>query len=707
MDANLIQKLSSLVVDQLPEFLRVNISDPTSSSQYETFVAFLQAYYEFLEQNGEAQYVLQNSRSYKDIDDTIDDFVDKFLQEFAYDLPKTIFTDQNLEDGRIAFGGLDQIESKRAIAKRIGALYATKGSEAAIRLLFRLLFDEEVLFYYPKEDMLRASDGRWTERITLKIHDEAGNIDYSDLGGNLVVSTSGSEAVIDRVITVGSQSNLYIYELELERGTISGNFAPNETVSFYRGNLENGALELINQGSVTGVISNVDINTRGYGYTVGDALIVSGDGAEYFAQVAAVNGGGKILRISVDNFGANYTAITSITTAAPTQTKIGKYEFSGNTVTGNGIVTVYTATDHGLVANDIANITIANSTQNYSILQKASSKKFRFAISNLFVTSGNLVLNPQYANLSANIGALCTYYGYKTGEEGETNERIKIQDSYYYQDYSYVIRTTQQSAYWRELVKKILHPAGMELFGEVYVSTAEGGTETVSVAPTADVYSVIVLLLKIIETALVTRVSVETAVQLLLNSRASRTLEKYAIGPSYRTLEQYKFEYNDMHIYDIGSLVINNVVNQINDPSPFPPPNYVKKANSNIVLNSTFSTDTQWTKGTGWTISSSNAVATAASSNLNQLTSINAVNEKTYYCQYVIRSVSAGSMRVTLQANGYSNTSPIRSSVGTYSDYFLLTSNNTLANANLIITGTGFTGNVSNVVLRPMDFVTG
>jgi hypothetical protein len=302
---------------------------------------------------------------------------------------------------------------------------------------------------------------------------------------------------------------------------------------------------------------------------------------------------------------------------------------------------------------------------------------------------------------------LCTYYGYKSGKEGETSERIKIQDSYYYQDYSYVIRTTQQSFYWRELVKKILHPAGMELFGEVYISSAEGGTSAVSVAPTNNVYSVIVILLKIIETALVNRVSVETVVELFMNSRASRTLEKYTIGPSFRTLDQFKFLYNDMRIYDVADIVINKVVNELNDPSPFPPPNYVKKANGNIILNSTFSTDTEWTKGTGWAISDSNAKATVASSNLNQLTTINVINETTYYCQYSVESISAGSFQVTLQANGYSNTSPIRSAVGIYSDYFLLISSNTLANANLIISGTGFTGNVSNVVLRPLDFVAG
>jgi hypothetical protein len=710
MNPTLIEKLSSLVVDQLPEFLRVNTSDPTSDSPYRTFVSFLQAYYEFLEQDGEAQYVLQNSRSYKDIDDTIDDFVDKFLQEFAYDLPKTIFSDQNPEDSRVAFSGIDQLESKRAIAKRIGSLYASKGSEAAIRLLFRLLFDDEIIFYYPKDDMLRSSDGRWYERTTAKIYDISGGSDSLNYGGNtLTGATSASSGVIDRVGILGTEGNLSIYEVEFDVESLPTDFIINETVDFLQANSDTGNIDIIDSGKITGVITDVIINDVGYGYAVDDSIILVGDGGDYSARIAAVNGGGAILRIGVDNFGANYTAVTSITTSTPTQSKTGQYEFTGNLTTGNGIVTVYTSTDHGLNTNDIANITIAANSRIQTLTKKLSSKKFTYAVvGNTFLSSsGNLVINPRMANLTANIGTICRYFGTKSGKEGETNEQIKIQDSYYYQDYSYVIRTTQQSVYWRDLVKKILHPAGMELFGEVYVSSTEGGDTAVAVSSPHDVYSVIVILLKVLEIAVSDRVSVSTALEIVLSLRASRDLEKYTVGPSYKTLENFKFDYTDMHIYDVADLTLDLIGSRINDFSLFPPPNIVKKTGSNIVLNSTFSVDNNWTKGSGWTIANGNAIGTATSANLNQLTTVAAVNETTYFCQYEIKQVSAGSIRVTLAANGYSNTSPTRSTAGTYRDYFLLVSSNVLANANLIVTGTTFSGNIGNIILRPLETVIG
>ena len=56
-------KVSELVNSQLPEFIR---------SDYTTFVAFLQYYYKFLEQDQEALELVQNARKYSDIDQTAD-----------------------------------------------------------------------------------------------------------------------------------------------------------------------------------------------------------------------------------------------------------------------------------------------------------------------------------------------------------------------------------------------------------------------------------------------------------------------------------------------------------------------------------------------------------------------------------------------------------------------------------------------------------
>ena len=52
---------------------------------------------------------------------------------------------------------------------------------------------------------------------------------------------------------------------------------------------------------------------------------------------------------------------------------------------------------------------------------------------------------------------------------GFCSDRKKIQDSYYYQDYSYVIKTSKTFELWKDIVTKILHPAGFIFFGQIKV----------------------------------------------------------------------------------------------------------------------------------------------------------------------------------------------------------------------------------------------
>tara|TARA_B000000557_G_C20735319_1_gene426124 strand:+ start:69 stop:1040 length:972 start_codon:yes stop_codon:yes gene_type:complete len=58
-----------------------------------------------------------------------------------------------------------------------------------------------------------------------------------------------------------------------------------------------------------------------------------------------------------------------------------------------------------------------------------------------------------------------------SGDDGKISHLKKVQDSYYYQSFSYVIKTGQTIDYWKDAVKKLLHPAGFAFFGQVVVFT--------------------------------------------------------------------------------------------------------------------------------------------------------------------------------------------------------------------------------------------
>lgn len=63
--------------------------------------------------------------------------------------------------------------------------------------------------------------------------------------------------------------------------------------------------------------------------------------------------------------------------------------------------------------------------------------------------------------------------GRYTSDKGHlSSNNQKLLDSYFYQDYSYVIKSKTPMSKWRDLIKSTTHPAGFELFGEVSIESS-------------------------------------------------------------------------------------------------------------------------------------------------------------------------------------------------------------------------------------------
>jgi len=135
-------KLEFLIQEQLPEFVQ---------NEYAGFVTFLEGYYRFLDQSGEVNNFLLNARDYSDIDTTLEVFIDQFRKQYAIDIPKNVLVNQ------------------RRLVKLISDFYESKGAENSIELLFKILYDETVEFFYPSTHILKASDGVWIEDVVIRI----------------------------------------------------------------------------------------------------------------------------------------------------------------------------------------------------------------------------------------------------------------------------------------------------------------------------------------------------------------------------------------------------------------------------------------------------------------------------------------------------------------------------------------------------------
>jgi len=84
----------------------------------------------------------------------------------------------------------------------------------------------------------------------------------------------------------------------------------------------------------------------------------------------------------------------------------------------------------------------------------------------LSTTSGD-----QNAELTAGLGAYATYPGYYTATQGLLSGVPKLQDNKYYQNFSYVLKTDFDVNDFRNSVKRLIHPSGLIMFGELAIRT--------------------------------------------------------------------------------------------------------------------------------------------------------------------------------------------------------------------------------------------
>lgn len=278
-------KTSLTVNSQLPAFVR---------EDYETFAMFLQAYYQFMEQDGNVIDRAQNFESYHDIDETVDDFIGHLYQMYLSEFPN------------------DTVADKKLILKHSKDFYRARGTEKSIQFLLNVVFGEQSDVYYPKTDILRTSDGKWyvqqTLRLTNLVVDGVSNSDFSILNQYVSRRIYGNTSNATAVVESANRFNLYDVEIdELTLSHIVGVFLNNEDIKTQY--VENGVLHDLRSGVYGGQVTEISIITAGTNYKVGDPVTIvpttTGNGA--IAYVSAVSTG-NIAEIKIVSGGAGYHA---------------------------------------------------------------------------------------------------------------------------------------------------------------------------------------------------------------------------------------------------------------------------------------------------------------------------------------------------------------------------------------------------------------
>jgi len=235
-------KTSLLVNRQVPEFVR---------EEYPLFITFLEAYYEYLEtkQGTQINDLTAKAKDLKylsDVDLSIEDFESNFFNSYATLIPKDVEVD------------------KAFLIKNVLPLYLAKGSESAFKLLFRMLFNDEVDIILPKNNVLRASDGKWTIDNVLRIETDIRSLYTAN--GNTSVNAVASGNTTFLLAQEPTDGDTLVYVNGILKTELTDYFFRKETkkLIFYTAPSANSEvkiiysdfnIELLNNRKVTGITS--------------------------------------------------------------------------------------------------------------------------------------------------------------------------------------------------------------------------------------------------------------------------------------------------------------------------------------------------------------------------------------------------------------------------------------------------------------------
>lgn len=365
---------SNLIVDQVPDFV---------NRDHATFRSFVEAYYEWMEWNQNAFGMVDGYVDYIDIDRSFGEFIADFREMYLINFPVQLATDS---DGNIV--------SEANFLKNARKFYGAKGTEKAFRFLFRLIYNVSSDVYYPGKDILKASDGVWVERISLKTSSNGGTANF-DLVGNRIYQINEFNGTVTSygIISDVVQYKKDVYDVtEFFIKNKFGTFRPNESVFI---DLPNG---IRRQETLYPVISECIILDGGLGYSKSDVVVASSpsNGSGVGISIDTVSNTGKITGFSINDSGIGYTV-------APT--------LSVTSNTGNG-----------------------------------------------------------NARVLAVIGGVSNYPGYYKNNNGKLSSNKRLYDANYYQDFSYSLQSEISSSRYKELYKKLIHPAGFKMFGDILIA---------------------------------------------------------------------------------------------------------------------------------------------------------------------------------------------------------------------------------------------
>jgi hypothetical protein len=263
---------------------------------------------------------IQQLLDYADVDNSLFEFFDQIKESFMATIPNSLASNV----------------SKRNLVKSIRDLYAAKGTSEGHKVFMRLLLDESAEIFYPNENMLRVSDGKWRARKLIRVSTNGSGSGQETVNQVITGQTSGATAVVASASTF-QQGTTSVIELAIEDLSQGDPFVTGEEIKCISNSLDleisftiksiinqtnldnpgilhsaseaavidtdkgNGFADVLVNSLKRGSVSDTFIQTAGTGYRLGEKVLFSSAGGENEASgIISILGGGIELETATD-----------------------------------------------------------------------------------------------------------------------------------------------------------------------------------------------------------------------------------------------------------------------------------------------------------------------------------------------------------------------------------------------------------------------
>lgn len=249
------------VQDSISVFVQSQFPQIYESEDGQLFIAFLRAYYEYLEQSDKELGISRDLLEQTDIDQTSSRFLSHFKKTYLFSIPERTTVDFPF------------------LIKHIFDLYRSKGSQRALELFFRLIYGVNSDLYLPSEHIFKASDAKFVEPRFIECYEGDSATLQGLLGSFVSGSKSGATAYVSAIVETRGRNHRkqeYIVDSGASREFIGseiihvlflsqmvGEFVDNELVT-------NGTQTIRTNGS----LNDLTITYSGPNYKLGQEIIV-------------------------------------------------------------------------------------------------------------------------------------------------------------------------------------------------------------------------------------------------------------------------------------------------------------------------------------------------------------------------------------------------------------------------------------------------